>query len=469
MGLDKKLSEKKLFVGLDIGQAADPSALVVLEKDDRLLEGADPFMSQAVGHYSIRHLQRWPLGTLYNKVTSDVVRLMNRPPLCPSPPHDPRGATLVVDNTGVGRPIVEDLRHALPGRSIVAVTISGGMMLKPHKVPGGWTVPKKDLAGVIQLCFGQNRLKAVKSKAMDQLVKELRTFTIKVKASTGNESYESLTAKDHDDVVLALAMPLWLAECGGGQVAPLRVIRLGGERKGKPLQIYVCNATDLADWTDDRRMLLYVFRDPLLAGEGVMYSEDLPTRSSDPGRNQLCPVPDGKGKGAAGEQAGIGVTEGVGEGDRICNSLPAGGMKASIHETGFGGPPPHALPNVLDTRVFRFLDGSPGDFQDGWEVPLEPWGRLPRHLLASPRDGKLLWSSIARRRDPFAECLIFCEEGEGDARAFSSALAVCDVLGLKREETLVRTQDREITVKKGDVSPSRHVYETVKAARSLVI
>ena len=66
-------ADKTLWVGLDIGQAADPSALVVLEKDDRLLEGADPFMSHPVGHYSIRHLQRWPLGTRHQSPSARVV------------------------------------------------------------------------------------------------------------------------------------------------------------------------------------------------------------------------------------------------------------------------------------------------------------------------------------------------------------------------------------------------------------
>ncbi len=439
MGVDKTL-----WIGLDIGQASDPSALVVLEKDERLLAGADPFMSSPVGHYSIRHLQRWPLGTPYQNVVQDTVRLMNRPPLCPVPPRDPRGATLVVDYTGVGRPIVEDLRQLLPRRIVVAVTISGSQMLKPNRVPGGWTVPKKDLAGVIQLCFGQNRLKAVKSKQMDQLVKELRTFTIKVKATTGNESYEALGSRDKDDTVLALALPLWVAECGEGPTPSLRVYRMGGNTKGKPLQIYVCNASELASWTDDRRMLLFAFRDPSPAREEVMCNDK------------------GEVQGSA-----VDVGEGMGEEVILGNSYT--GSTIGPQEVGRGDPPPHALPNVLDTRVLEVLDASPGDFQDGWEVPLEPWGRLPRDLLASSRDGKLIWSSIIRRRDPPAECRVFCEQGEGDSRAFSAALAACDVLGLKREETLVRTSVRDVTVKKEDLPPNRHVYETIKAGRSLVI
>ncbi len=421
--------DKSLWIGLDIGQAADPSALVVLEKDMRLADGADPFMSHPVGHYSIRHLQRWPLGTLYNKVVADTVALMNRPPLCPSPPKDKYGAVLVVDNTGIGRAITEDLRTALPGRRVVAVTISGSQMLKPNRVPGGWTVPKKDLAGVIQLCFGQNRLKAVKSKQMDQLVKELRTFTIKVKASTGNESYESLSARDKDDCVLALSMPLWLAECGEGPVPALRVLRLGQGSKGKPLQIYVCTMQEIAKWTDDRRFLLFAFKDPSPLGEEV--------------------VPSG-GDESPGDVRLSSVSERVGEG------------------VGQGQPIPHALPNVLSTRVLGFLDAGPGDYQESWNQPLDPWGRLPQDLLASPRDGKMIWQAVTKRWSPAAEAMVFCEEGEGDSRAFSAALAICDVLGLKREDTLVRTKDRDVTIKREEAPPNVHVYETVKAARSLV-
>jgi hypothetical protein len=225
-------------------------------------------------------------------------------------------------------------------------------------------------------------------------------------------------------------MPLWLAECGEGPPPSLRVYRLGSERKGKPLQIYVCNATEIAQWTDERRMLLFVFRDPVTAGEGVM-PDDVPNL-----RMQSVPVHDQ-----------VHVNEGVGTNQPI----------------------PHALPHVLDTRVLTFLDASPTDYQERWDAPLEPWGRLPRELLASPRDGKLVWSAITRRRDPPVEAMVFCEQGEGDARAFSVALAVCDVLGLKREETLVRTALQDITVKKGEPPPNVHAYESIKAGRSLVL
>ena len=72
-------------IGLDLGQAADYSALALMEK--MVPPGAEP-------RYAVRHLHRWPLGTPYPTIVADVTELVKRPPL-----DNPR---LVPDQTGVG-------------------------------------------------------------------------------------------------------------------------------------------------------------------------------------------------------------------------------------------------------------------------------------------------------------------------------------------------------------------------------
>ena len=75
------------FLGLDLGQAQDPAAIAVAEvpKSD----------------IHIRHLERLPLGTPYPKVIERVTAIIEKLP----------SADLVVDATGVGRPVIDQMRE----------------------------------------------------------------------------------------------------------------------------------------------------------------------------------------------------------------------------------------------------------------------------------------------------------------------------------------------------------------------
>jgi hypothetical protein len=53
------------------------------------------------------------------------------------------------------------------------------------------------------------------------LTKELQTFRVKVNLATANESFEAWRERDHDDLVLAVALAVWLAE------RPLRQMWVG--------------------------------------------------------------------------------------------------------------------------------------------------------------------------------------------------------------------------------------------------
>jgi hypothetical protein len=199
------------FVGLDPGQAQDYSALTVVERSERLGPvcfgrplPADPEVMPRVGHYAVRHLKRWYLGTSYPQIVNEVAALLARPPLV--------GSQLAVDATGVGRAVVDLFRQARLPASLVSINITGG-----HQATwkaGGWNVAKKHLAGVLQVLLQQGRLKVPKLPERDALLMEIRAFRVKVSATTGNESFEAWRERDHDDLVLAVALPCWLAERG---------------------------------------------------------------------------------------------------------------------------------------------------------------------------------------------------------------------------------------------------------------
>ncbi len=107
-------------LGLDLGQAADYSALAIVERLTRetgKMEWVYPMgysfaPAQLVPAYEslyhLIHLERFELGTGYPAIVDRVCELMERPPL--------KGqAELVVDATGVGRPVVDMFDARQPG------------------------------------------------------------------------------------------------------------------------------------------------------------------------------------------------------------------------------------------------------------------------------------------------------------------------------------------------------------------
>ncbi len=206
------------FSGLDLGQSADFSALVIVERT----YVPDPHRpGSLVPHFAIRHVHRWPLLTRYPAIVDDVKTLVSRPPLYRvEKMRRPDGSirsvnvpsTLVIDETGVGRPVVDMVRAANIPAIIKPYTITGG------ESPGaaGNTVPKKNLVGAIQVPLQAGRLKIAPGLMLaDTLAKELELFRVKV-TTNREEQYAAWRERDHDDLVLALALALFVA-----QVPPL--------------------------------------------------------------------------------------------------------------------------------------------------------------------------------------------------------------------------------------------------------
>jgi hypothetical protein len=190
------------IAGLDLGQSHDNTALAVLVRTEAR-EG-----ERMVRRYALRGLRRWPLHTEYTAVAADAAALFERPELT--------GAPLCIDATGVGAPVVEIVREKRPKAQVVPIVITGGQhALAEHDARQGWKVPKRELASVLQALLGTRRLKASPAlPGYGVLTRELQTFTVKVNLSTGSESFEAWREKDHDDMVLAVAIAAWFGEKG---------------------------------------------------------------------------------------------------------------------------------------------------------------------------------------------------------------------------------------------------------------
>ena len=125
---------------------------------------------------------------------------------------------IAADMTGVGTAVVEMIGQALGAKAgdgrraeLCPVLIRGG-----HAVTRGddltWHVAKVQLVSVLQALLSSRRLKIASGLAdAEVLVAELKAFSVKITLA-GNETFEAWRERDHDDLVLAVAMALWLAE-----------------------------------------------------------------------------------------------------------------------------------------------------------------------------------------------------------------------------------------------------------------
>lgn len=202
----------RFLIGLDLGQARDYTALAVLERvrmtrtatqtrEAGAMRYTRPVTEELPTVYHCRHLERFRLSTPYPAVVEQVGELLRSPALL----HQ---ATLVVDYTGVGRPVVDMMRGA--GLAPVPVTITGGDVVT--RDGRAWRVPKRDLVGVVQVLLQSERLKFASALALTPaLVAELTAFRVKITAAA-NDTYGVWREGAHDDLVLACAVALWYAE-----------------------------------------------------------------------------------------------------------------------------------------------------------------------------------------------------------------------------------------------------------------
>ncbi len=189
------------YVGLDLGQSNDYTALAVIEKVGR--EG-DPDLH-------LRHLERYPLRMPYPEMVERVAALVKNPKLTTTgldwaSRRVLEEPDLLVDATGVGRPVVDLFRER--GLRYRAITITGGNQVT--STGGGYGVPKRDLIGALEVPFHSGRLKVAAGLHLwETLRKELQSFRRKVSLTTGNDTYEHWRDSDHDDLVLATALACW--------------------------------------------------------------------------------------------------------------------------------------------------------------------------------------------------------------------------------------------------------------------
>lgn len=215
------------IVGASLGGAQEATALCVLEQSKRdtgdvghgmpSMMVTEPDGRTYGGHidtypvyehsYAVRHLERLAAGTPYPEQVAKTKELVSR-----LEKQNGR-VSLIVDQTGVGRPVTDMLR-AVKLRPSVAVITAGDT---PTREGDEYRVPKRDLVSSAQVLLQSKRLTIAASLPLAQaLISELLAFkaTITLQQENTSAPPEPWRERSHDDLVLAVALAAWYGENG---------------------------------------------------------------------------------------------------------------------------------------------------------------------------------------------------------------------------------------------------------------
>lgn len=203
------------YVGLDLGQAADHSALAIVEEPiwapaDQRWVSSSTLTPEVVetriwqrwqAHRPskpplwLRTLHRYPLRTPYPDIVADVVRRFGT--------EERNDAVLVIDGTGVGAAVVDMFRDSALSCDFYPVIITGGVKVERNHVP------KRDLIGAVQVAIQTGRLETTAhTKDVETFMTEMQHYAIKL-TDTGHDTYNARGDSQHDDLVLAVALACW--------------------------------------------------------------------------------------------------------------------------------------------------------------------------------------------------------------------------------------------------------------------
>jgi hypothetical protein len=191
------------FVGLDLGQVSDYSALAILER-----RGFSPKTYK----FDCKFLRRWELRTAYTEIVATVVKHVNSPQLTENVHSRP---VLAIDSTGVGGGIADLFRQEKMAAKLIPIYITSGTDVTRNGDVR--RVPKRTLVTNAAIALETDKLQISKKLPLTEtLVAELQNFKANT-TNAGNDTYGAgaeWRVGNNDDLVLALSMALWAANDG---------------------------------------------------------------------------------------------------------------------------------------------------------------------------------------------------------------------------------------------------------------
>jgi len=192
--INKNSNSYMVYIGVDIGQSQDPTAIVV----------ADPVRRDKEIHYEVRFLRRLQLGISYPVIIEELIQIYQN---IPEPDLGYKLQKQVwIDATGVGKPVVDLIRSNAPHIKLHEVFITGG---EAKSKINPWTslvkLPKAYLVSRLQVMLSCGRIHLPKTAEALALQEELINYTIKVNENA-NFEFGAFKVGTHDDLVTALGL-----------------------------------------------------------------------------------------------------------------------------------------------------------------------------------------------------------------------------------------------------------------------
>jgi hypothetical protein len=207
-----------IWIGLDLGSLVDYTAAAVLRRSLTFDAETGWPERDALGaaryKFDVLAIRRFALGTPYLAIVQHITGQLQRVEMGRSP-------RLTIDASGVGNAVVEMFRTALkslPHIEVHAITITAGR---------GWSlvaqrtyhVSKLELVGSIRAALESGRLRVPPQLEHAELLKrELQDFRVKI-TPAANEVFSAREGA-HDDIVLAVSLPLFLGGLRSMQLIP---------------------------------------------------------------------------------------------------------------------------------------------------------------------------------------------------------------------------------------------------------
>lgn len=174
------------IVSADLGKKRDYTAIAVLQVVGGLI--------------LVRHVERFPIGTKYPDIRARVKQIVSSPKF--------PNAILVVDGTGVGEPVVDEMRA--DGLNPIAFVLKGTGRARTEKTDGGFVterrcyVPKIDVVDLGRMLSEEGILKVVRDCPFEDVAKkEFGNFRVRL-SEAGRQKFGAWRDSEHDDIVLAI-------------------------------------------------------------------------------------------------------------------------------------------------------------------------------------------------------------------------------------------------------------------------
>ena len=177
----------------------DHTAVALVERFQRLRDS--PLGGQVREDvFHVIRLDRFELGTPYREQVSRIGVWMQK--------ADLKQACIILDATGVGKEVAKLFLQAHREGQL------GDYWPRPYVITGGReitaeVVPKRELIGTLLTLLDSERLKIADELSLGPVLqREFLTMREKTTPS-GQVAFESAREKDHDDIVLAVALACW--------------------------------------------------------------------------------------------------------------------------------------------------------------------------------------------------------------------------------------------------------------------